>query len=89
MGTLTRALEVRDIPVPRGKIRAEVEGDIEAVSKVMRITRIRVHYVLVIPPGTRKDAERALETHPAGCPAWNTVRNCIEINIDADITEKS
>ncbi len=80
---------MRDIPVPRGKIRAEVEGDIEAVSKVMRITRIRVHYALVIPPGTRKDAERALETHPAGCPAWNTVRNCIEINIDADITEKS
>ncbi len=89
MGTLTRALEVRDIPVPRGKIRAEVEGDIEAVSKVMQITRIRVHYVFVIPPGTRKDAERVLEAHPAGCPAWNTVRKCIDINIDADITEQS
>ena len=80
---------MRDIPVPRGKIRAEVEGDIEAVSKVMQITRIRVHYVVVIPPGTRKDAERVLEAHPAGRPAWNTVRKCIDINIDADITEQS
>ena len=80
---------MREIPVPRGKIRAEVEGDIEAVSNVLRITRIRVHYIIVIPLGTRKDAERALEVHPTGCPAWNTVRHCIDISIDADITEKS
>jgi len=79
---------VRDIPAPREKIQADVEGDIEAVDKVLRITRIRVHYRLRIPAGTREKAERAVATHATKCPAANSVRGCIEINITADITEE-
>ncbi len=79
---------MRDIPAPREKIQADVEGDIEAVDKVLRITRIRVHYRLRIPAGTREKAERAVATHATKCPAANSVRGCIEINITADITEE-
>ncbi|MBM63285.1 MAG: hypothetical protein CL484_10090 [Acidobacteria bacterium] len=88
LGTLARALEVRDIEASREKIQAEVEGDIEAVDNVMRITRIRVRYRLRIPAGSREKAERAIATHATKCPAANSVRGCIDLTIDADITEE-
>lgn len=68
-------------------MRAEVEGDVEAVDKVLRLARIRVRYALRIPAGTREAAERALATHEMKCPAAASVRGCIPIQIDADITE--
>ena len=80
---------MRDIPASADKISAAVEGDIEAVDKVLRITRIRVRYTLTIPPGTREKAERAVEKHPTGCPAANSVRGCIALDISADIIEEA
>ena len=79
---------MREIPAPREKIDAAVEGDIEAVDNVLKITRIRVHYRLRIPAGTREKAERAVATHATKCPAANSVRGCIAIDITADITEE-
>ena len=79
---------MRDIEASREKIQAEVEGDIEAVDSVMRITRIRVRYRLRIPAGSREKAERAIATHATKCPAANSVRGCIDLTIDADITEE-
>jgi|TARA_B100002003_G_scaffold55944_1_gene51465 organic hydroperoxide reductase OsmC/OhrA len=79
---------VREIPAPRDKVQADVEGDIEAVDKVLRITRIRVRYRLNIPAGTRERAERAVATHATMCPAANSVRGCIDLDISADITEE-
>ena len=79
---------MRDIPAPRENVQADVEGDIEAVDEVLRITRIRVHYRLRIPSGTRARAERAVATHATKCPAANSVRGCIDIDVSADITEE-
>ena len=79
---------MREIPAPREKIRADVEGDIESVDNVLRITRIRVRYRLRIPAGTRERAERAVATHATKCPAANSVRGCIALDITADITEE-
>jgi organic hydroperoxide reductase OsmC/OhrA len=79
---------VRQIPVTRETIQSDVEGDIEAVDKVLRITRIRVRYRLRIPAGMREKAERAVATHAAKCPAANSVRGCIDLDIKADITEE-
>ena len=42
---------MREIPAPPDKITAAVEGDIEAIDKVLRITRIRVRYDLKVPKG--------------------------------------
>lgn len=85
---MARALEVRDIPMPRENIQADVEGDIEAVDKVLRITRIRVRYRLKIPAGTRERAERAVATHASKCPAASSINGCIDLDISADITEE-
>jgi len=79
---------VRQIPVTKETIQSDVEGDIEAVDKVLRITRIRVRYRLRIPAGMREKAERAVATHAEKCPAANSVRGCIDLDIKADITEE-
>ncbi len=79
---------MREIPATREKIQADVEGDIEAVDNVLKITRIRVRYRLRIPAGTRERAERAVATHATKCPAANSVRGCIDLDITADITEE-
>lgn len=72
----------------RETFQADVEGDIEAVDNVLRITRIRVHYRLRIPAGTREKTDRALATHVTKCPAANSVRGCIELDITSEITEE-
>lgn len=54
---------------------------------MIRITRIRVHYDLKIPEGTRDRAQRALDTHQAKCPAAVSVKDSIAIEISADIEE--
>ena len=64
-----------------------MEGDIENVDGVIRITRIRVHYTLKIPEGTRDRAQRALDTHQAKCPAAVSVMGSIDIQTSADIEE--
>ena len=79
---------MREIPASRDTIQADVEGDIEAIDNVLRITRIRVRYRLRIPAGTRERAERAVATHATKCPAANSVRGCIDLDITADITEE-
>ena len=79
---------MRDIPATADKIKATVEGDIEAVEKILKIVRIRVRYALTIPKGMREKAERAVARHPISCPAANSIQGCIELDITADITEE-
>ena len=79
---------MRQIPVSRDSLQAAVEGDIEAVDKVLRITRIRVRYRVRVPKGTRAAAERAVATHETKCPAANSVRGAIALDISADIVEE-
>jgi organic hydroperoxide reductase OsmC/OhrA len=79
---------VRQIPSEPDKVRATVEGDIEAVDRVLRITKLRVHYNIRIPAGKREAAERAVATHEQKCPAATSVRGCIPIEVTANIVEE-
>jgi len=69
-------------------LKAEVEGDVGALDRVLRITAIRVRYELRVPAGKRDAAERAVATHEQKCPAATSVRGCIPIAITADISEE-
>ncbi len=69
MGT---ALDVRGIKSAENLV-AEVEGDIEDVDDVLKITTIRINYHFKIPPGTREKTEWALATYAEKCPAYQTV----------------
>ena len=68
-------------------LAAQVEGDIEDVDGVMRITRIRVRYHFAIPPGTRENVEKVLASYAEKCPAYQSVKGCIDCAWDAEIVE--
>ncbi len=51
MGTLATVLAGKKIPTFGDRYRADVEGDVEDVAGVLRITKIRVRYTLKVPPG--------------------------------------
>ena len=77
---------MRGIP-SAGNLTAQVEGDIEDVAGVMKITRIRLHYRFRVPAGARDKVDRLLEVYAEKCPAYQSVRGCIECSWDAEIEE--
>lgn len=79
MGTLARFLAGKQIDTRKDNYWADVEGDIEDVNGVLKITRIRVNYHLRVSPGKDEDARQALKVYLAGCPAAQSVIGCIEI----------
>ena len=70
-----------------GNLVADVEGDIEDVDGVLKITNIRLRYRFKIPAGSREKVDRALETYAEKCPAYQSVRGCIDCTWEAVIEE--
>jgi len=68
-------------------LTADVEGDVEDVDGVLKITTIRLHFRLRIPAGSREKADRALENYAEKCPAYQSVKGCIQCSWDAEIEE--
>ena len=66
---------------------AHVEGDIEDARGVLKISRIRLRFEARIPPGSREKVERVLEAYAEKCPAYQSVKGCIECTWTADLTE--
>lgn len=71
-----------------GNLVADVEGDIEDVDGVLKITKMRLHFRFTIPAGSRDKIDRALESYAEKCPAYQSVKDCIECSWDADIEEE-
>jgi len=87
MGTLATVLAGKKIPTFGDRFRADVEGDIEDVDGVLRITRIRVRYTLKAPPGKTAEAREALGGYLSKCPGAMSVRGCIALEDTLDVTE--
>ncbi len=68
-------------------LRAIVEGDIEDVNGVLKITQIRLHYQLQVPTEKRETVERLLEHYAEACPAYQSVKGCINCSWTASIDE--
>ena len=69
-------------------LMAQVEGDIEDVEGVLKITKIRLRYRFKIPPGTKEKVDRVLASYAEKCPAYQSVKGCIECSWDAEILEE-
>ena len=69
-------------------LAAQVEGDIEDVCGVMRITKIRLHYRFQVPGGSREKVDRLLASYAEQCPAYQSVKGCIDCSWEADIEER-
>ena len=87
MGTLAGFLARKEIPAAGELYRADVEGDIENVNNVLKITRIRVKYHLKVPKGKVDQANEALSSYLEFCPAAQSVMGCIQIHDEAVIEE--
>lgn len=82
-GTLAGALSGRKVAFDRETYTASVEGRIVGIGRTIKIESIAVHYNLTVPPEAREPAERALQLHPEGCPAHQSVKDAIAITWDA------
>jgi len=71
-----------------GNLVADVEGDIEEVEGVLKITKIRLRYRFRCPSGSRDKVKRALETYAENCPAYQSVKGCIDCSWEAVIREE-
>ena len=67
---------------------AQVEGDIEEVDGVLRITSIRLHYRLVTSAENRDKVDRALKAHAEKCPAYQSIKGCIDCTWDMELVEE-
>jgi hypothetical protein len=87
MGTLATALASRKIPTHTDRYEALVEGDIEDVDGVLRISRIRVAYKLKAPAGKADEAREVFADYIERCPAAMSVCGCIDISDSLEIVE--
>jgi organic hydroperoxide reductase OsmC/OhrA len=87
MGTLARFLAEKKIPTPEELYWADVEGDIENVNNVLKITQIRVKYHLKVPQTKTAEVKEAFSSYLTSCPAAQSVIGCINIKDDMVVEE--
>lgn len=86
-GTLAGALAARKVKFDRARFKASVEGLITGEGQTIRITQIRIRYHLAVPREQRAETERALQVHPGGCPAHESVKDAIDVQWEAEIED--
>ena len=79
MGTFASVLATKKIRTHTDRFQANVEGDIENVEGVLKITVIRVQYILKLNPEEEADARWAMENYIEKCPAAMSVTGCIRL----------
>ena len=89
MGTLARFLAEKKISTPEDRYWADVEGSIENVNNVLKITQIRVMYHLKAEKEKVEEAREAFSTYLSYCPAAQSVINCIKIKDDLVFEESA
>lgn len=77
----------KKIPTPEDCYWADVEGEIENVNHILKITLIRVMYHLKVPLGKVEEAKEAFSSYLTFCPAAQSVIGCIGIKDDIQIEE--
>ena len=77
----------KKIPTPESLYWTDVEGDIENVNGVLKITTIRVKYHLKVAEDKVADAKESFANYITRCPAAQSVVGCIRLE-DELIFEK-
>ncbi len=73
--------------LPSDHLRASVEGFNQMEDGIPVLTRIHLHYKILIPDGTRKKVDRALARHVDKCPTARSLKGAIKVTWTADIDE--
>ena len=82
MGTLAAGLAGKKIATFGDRYWADVEGDVENVNGILKITKIRVTYHLKVPPEKVAEAKEAFSSYITRCPAAQSISGCIDIKDD-------
>jgi organic hydroperoxide reductase OsmC/OhrA len=82
MGTLATVLAKKQIHTSEDLYWADVEGDIENVNNVLKITQIRVKYHLRVSQEKSQEVKEAFSSYLTSCPAAQSVIGCIQIKDD-------
>jgi hypothetical protein len=85
MGTLATVMAGKGIPTPENLYCADVEGDIEDVDGVLRITSMRVKYHLKVAEDKVAEAKESFSNYITRCPAAQSVIGCIKIKDELNI----
>lgn len=85
MGTLATMLAGKGIKTSEDQYWADVEGYIENVNNVLKITRINVNYHLKAPKEKADEAREALSSYITFCPGAQSVIGCIQIKDSIEI----
>ncbi len=90
MGTLATVLAGKKIRTFQDRFKAEVTGDIEDVDGVLKITRIKVRYLLKLPDSHQSAAVECFNNYIHKCPAAQSVIGCIDVDheLKMEIEEK-
>ncbi|MFZ0931523.1 MAG: OsmC family protein [Syntrophobacteraceae bacterium] len=89
MGTLAALLAGKKIRTFEDLYSAEVEGDIENVNGILKITTIRVKYHLKVTDDQKEAAREAFASYLSNCPAAQSVIGCIKLQDELDLEEIS
>ncbi len=87
MGTLAASLAGKRIRTTEELYRADVEGDIENVDGVLKITTIRVEYHLKVKADQKEAAREAFSSYLTQCPAAQSVIGCIKLQDKLELEE--
>jgi organic hydroperoxide reductase OsmC/OhrA len=87
MGTLAASLAGKKIRTTEDLYRADVEGDIENVEGILKITTIRVKYHLKVKADQKEAANEAFASYLSRCPAAQSVIGCIKIQDELELEE--
>ena len=68
-----RVLAASKIRTPEDRYWADVEGDIENVNNILKITQIRVNFYLKAPKEKHEELKKEFATYLRFCPAAQSV----------------
>jgi uncharacterized OsmC-like protein len=79
LGTFGGALEARQINASRGRLTADVTGEVETEEGVLVIRRIHVAMRLKAPEQAKETVERVHSNYAMYCPLYRTLHKTIQL----------
>jgi uncharacterized OsmC-like protein len=84
LGTLARALRVREVNSDAEHLQMDAVGEHEAEDGVLVLRRIHVTAHLRAKPSQRELVERVFQVFASNCPMHRSIRKAIEITLELD-----